>query len=174
MNLMELLEQEGGGSSVAKLAGQLGIDERKARQLIGSVSPAVAGGLQKRAQSTEGQSELAREIESGKYQRYVDDPQRLEEASAREEGNHALSQLFGSEDDSRQVAARASEETGLEKSLIEKALPLVAGLAMGALGKKSKEQGGLGGGLGSLAGILGGSDGKFGVEDVKNIGGKFF
>lgn len=174
MNLMDLLEQEGGGSSVAKLAGQLGIDEGKARQLISSVSPAVAGGLQRRAQSTEGQAELAREIESGKYRRYVDEPQRLEEASAREEGNHALSQLFGSEEDSRQVADHASQETGLDKSLIERALPLVAGLAMGALGKKSSEQGGLGGGLGSLAGMLGGGDGKFGVEDVKNIGGKFF
>src|SRR5690606_21383754 len=124
---------------------------------------------QRRVQSGEGQAELTRELESGRYERYVDDPQRLEEASAREEGNRALSQLFGSEDDSRQVAARASEETGLDKSLIERALPLVAGLAMGELGKKSQPQGG----LGSLAGLLGG-DGKLGMDDVKNLGGKFF
>ncbi len=169
MNLMDLLEQEGGRSSVAKLAGQLGIDEAQARQLMSSVSPAIAGGLQRRVQSGEGQAELTRELESGRYERYVDDPQRLEEASAREEGNRALSQLFGSEDDSRQVAGRASEETGLDKSLIERALPLVAGLAMGALGKKSQSQGG----LGSLAGLLGG-DGKLGMDDVKNLGGKFF
>ncbi len=174
MNLMDLLEQAGGRSSVAKLAGHLGIDESKARQLIGSVSPALAGGLQRRARSPEGQSELARDLESGQYRRYVDEPQRLEEPAAREEGNRALSQLFGSEDDSREVAARASEETGLDKSLVERALPLVAGLAMGALGKKTNEQGGLGGGLASLAGLLGGSDGKPGMDDVKNIGDKFF
>lgn len=173
MNLIDLLEQEGGRGSVAKLAGQLGIDESKARELISSVSPSVADGLQRRARSTEGQAELAREIESDKYQRYVDDPQRLEDAGAREEGNHALSQLFGGEDGSRQVAARASEETGLDKSLIERALPLVAGLAMGALGKKSSQQGGPGGGLGSLEGLLGG-DGRPGMDDVKNVRDRFF
>lgn len=69
MNLLDLLDQEGGGGSVANFAGQLGIDEAQARKLIGSVSPAMASGLQKRAQSTEGQSELAQEIGSGKYQR---------------------------------------------------------------------------------------------------------
>jgi hypothetical protein len=49
-----------------------------------------------------------------------------------------------------------------------------AGLAMGALGKKANAEGGLRGGLGSLAGLLGGGDGKFGVDDVKDLGGKFF
>lgn len=92
MNLLDLLEQEGGGGSVATLAGKLGIDEDQARRLIGSLSPAMASGLQKRAQSPEGQSELAREIGSDKYQRYLDEPDRLSEESARD-GKFGLDDL---------------------------------------------------------------------------------
>lgn len=169
MNLIDLLEQEGGGASIAKLAGQLGIDEAQARKLIGSVSPAMASGLQKRAQSTGGQSELAQELGSGKYQRYLDEPDRLTDANAREEGNQVLGRLFGSKEVSRNVAARASEDTGLDAGLIKQALPMVAGLAMAALGKKAGQQGGIGGGLASLAGLLDSGDGKFGLEDVRRF-----
>lgn len=169
MNLLDLLEQEGGARSVASLAGQLGIDEAQARKLIGSVSPAMASGIQKRAQSTEGQSGLAQEVGSGKYQQYLDEPDRLGDERAREEGNHVLEQMFGSKDVSRNVAARASEDTGLDSGLIKKALPMIAGLAMGVLGRKAGQQGGLGGGLGSLAGLFDGGDGKPGMDDLRRM-----
>lgn len=170
MNLLDLLETEGGGSTVAALAGKLGLDEDQARRLIGSLSPAMANGLQKRAQSPQGQSELERDIGSGRYQRYLDDPDRLSDESARDEGNQVLGQLFGSKEVSRNVADRASADTGLDSGLIKKALPIVAGLAMAALGKRAGQQGGLAGGLGSLAGLLdGGGDGKLGADDLRRL-----
>ncbi|HLT91546.1 MAG TPA: DUF937 domain-containing protein [Woeseiaceae bacterium] len=170
MNLLDLLEQQGGGSSIATLAGKLGIDEQQARKLIGSLSPAMAAGLQQRAQSPEAQAGLASEIETGRYQRYLDEPGRLADDSAREDGNHVLGQLFGSKDVSRSVADRASRDTGLDAGLVKQALPMVAGLAMGALGRQAGQQGGLGGGLGSIAGLLDGDgDGKLGLGDLRRL-----
>lgn len=173
MNLMNLLENEGGSSSVAKLADKLGIDKSKADELIGSVSPALLGGMQRKAQSTEGRAELENDIQSGKYQRYLDEPDRVGDEAAREEGNSILGHLLG-KDESRDVAARASEDTGLDQSLIEKALPIVAGLAMGAVGRKAGEQGS-GGPLSALTGLFsGGGDGGFGADDVRNLKNKLF
>jgi hypothetical protein len=169
MNLLDLLDSEGGGRAVAGLAGKLGIDEEQARQLIGSLSPAVATGLQKRAQSSDGQTELAQELGSGRFQRYLDQPDRLSDDRAREEGNQILGQLFGSKEVSRNVAARAAEHTGLDTGLIKQALPIVAGLAMGALSKKAGQQGSAGG-LSSLAGLLDTrGDGKFGLDDLRRL-----
>lgn len=99
---------------------------------------------------------------------------RLTDEDAREDGNNILGHLFGSKDVSRGVAAKAAEDTGFDASLIRKALPLVAGLAMGALGRKARSNGGHAGGLGALAGLLGGSDGNFDLDDVKRMAGKFF
>src|SRR5690606_25171140 len=109
------------------------------------------------------------EIGSGKFQRYLEQPDRLSDDSAREEGNHVLGQLVGSKEVSRNVAARAAEDTGLDTGLIKQALPIVAGLAMGVLSKKAGQQGGAGG-LSSRAGLLDtGGDGKFGLDDLQRM-----
>src|SRR5690606_12490528 len=113
----------------------------------------------------ESRAGLERALKSERHQRYLDDPDRLTDEDAREDGNNILGHLFGSKDVSRGVAARAAEDTGFDASLIRKALPLVAGLAMGALGRQAKS-GGNGGGLGALGGLLGGSDGNFDLDDV--------
>lgn len=44
---------------------------------------------------------------------------------------------------------------------------------MGAMGRKAAAEGGTEGGLSALAGILGGRDGKFDFDDVRNIAGRF-
>lgn len=169
MNLINLLENEGGGNSVAKLAGKLGIDPDQARKLIDSLSPEVTNGMQQQAQSPEGRAELERDLQSDKYQRYLDEPEQLDDETARAEGDSVLSHLLGSKDKG-DVAARASQDTGLDQSLIERALPMVAGMVMGAFGRKANQEGG---GLSSLTGLLG-SDGKPGMDDLRNLGGKLF
>jgi hypothetical protein len=42
-------------------------------------------------------------------------------------GNQILGHIFGSKDTSRDVAAQASEESGVDPSVLKKLLPIVAG-----------------------------------------------
>lgn len=134
----------------------------------------MLGGLKEQAQSAESREGLVRAIESGNHQRYLEEPDRLSDEATREDGNSILGHLFGSKDVSRNVAARAAENTGIDASLVKKALPIVAALAMGAMGRKATAESGNGGSLGALAGLLGSSDGKFDFDDVRNLAGKFF
>ena len=173
MNLTDLVEGAGGRDTIARLASQLGVDQADAQRLIGSLSPALLQGVRKQAESPESRAGLEQALQSERHQRYLDEPERLTDEDAREDGNNILGHLFGSKDVSRGVAAKAAEETGFDASLIKKALPLVAGLAMGALGRQTRSSAG-GGGLASLAGLLGDSDGKFNLDDVKRMAGKFF
>jgi hypothetical protein len=175
MNLTDLLESAGGSQSIAKLAAQFGLDTADAGKLIGALSPALVKGMQKQTVSPDTRAGLERAIQSERHQRYLDEPELLADEEARKDGNGILGHLFGSKDVSRDVAARAAEDTGIDAALIRKALPIVAGLAMGAMGRKAGARSGNGGGtLGALAGLLGGSDGKFGLDDVRNVAGKFF
>lgn len=172
MNLMNLLEKEGGSASVAKLAQQLGVDPAQASKIIEAVSPELVGGMQRQAKSADGRAGLASAIESDKHQRYLDEPERVGSDEMREDGNNILGHLLGGKDGSRNVADHAAQETGIDSSLIEKALPIVAGLAMGAMGHRARTDADGQGALGALSGLLG-DDGNFDLGDVKNAAGRF-
>ena len=98
------------------------------------------------------------------------------------DGNGILSHLLGSKAVSRQLADRTSKNTGLESGVLKKILPLVAGLAMGALSKQGNKSGILSGlkksrsssGLGSLVSLLDSDGDGSPIDDILGIAGKLF
>lgn len=178
MDLMDLLKSAGADAGIGTITKSIGLSSGDAGNLIKALSPALTRGLQRQNESTDGAAGFARALQNGSHQRYVDDPESLASEATRLDGNKILGHLFGSKDVSRNVAAHAAEETGLDSSLIKKALPLLASLVMGALSKKSNAGKALteesSGGLGSLAGILFGKGGGGGVDDIINLARKFF
>ncbi len=174
MDLMDLLGAAGADDSVGKLAGSVGLGKSETQNMIGALAPALMRSFQKQAGSSGGLEALQSALASGNHQRYVDEPDLMEADDSREDGNKILGHLFGSKDVSRNVAAQAAADTGIDADLIKKALPLVAGLAMGALSKKSNagasDSGDL---LGSLVGGMLGGDGG-GLDDLLGMAKKLF
>lgn len=167
MDLMDLLTKSGGGDSIGELAKVVGLGNSDTSSLIGALSPALISGLQK-----QGKSALRGALESGGHDKYIDQPDLLGSLGTRDDGNKILGHLFGSKDVSRNVAALAAKDTGIDQSTIKKALPLLATMAMGALNKKSSA-GAKGGGLGGLmGGLLGGSGSD--MDDLFSLAKKFF
>jgi len=178
MDLMELLKSAGDGNSIGELGGAVGLGSADTSKLIGALAPALMSGLQKNTASDDGLAGLKNALQTGGHDRYVDNPQLLRDEATRSDGNNILGHLFGSKDVSRNVAAHAAKETGIDAGLIKKALPLLAGLAMGAMSKKSSGGREVGssasaGGLGPLGDLIGGGDG-FGLDDVMGLAKKFF
>lgn len=178
MDLLDLLKSAGGDRSIGELAGAVGLDSKDTGKLIGALTPALLGGIQKNTQKDGGLAGLASALQSGGHQRYIEDPKLLRDSATRSDGNNILGHIFGSKDVSRNVAAHASKETGIDPSLIKKALPLLASLAMGAMSKKTSAGRDLepaqgSSGLGPLGDLLGGGDG-FGMDDVLGLAKKFF
>jgi hypothetical protein len=175
---MDLLEMSGGGSSVTALAKQLGIGGADTSNLVEALAPALMRGLQKQTERPESMEGLTQALASGRHQRYLNDPDALTGDEALVDGNKILGHLFGSKDVSRNVAAQAAQETGLDSVLIKKALPILAGLAMGALSKKGQgttgqpDSGILGGLIGSLLG--GGNNSGGGLDDILGLAKKLF
>ncbi len=178
MNLMDLLKSTGGGDSVGKLADAVGIGSGDAEKLVDALAPALMGGLKKNTTDDNGLAGLRRALETGGHDRYLDDPGLMGSADTRADGNRILGHIFGSKDVSRNVAAAASGETGIDAGLIKKALPLLATLAMGALNKKSSAGRDIGssarsGGLGPLGDLLN-MGGKSGLNDILGMAKKLF
>lgn len=179
MDLMDLLKATGGGDSIGQLAKAVGLGSSDTSKLVASVAPALMRGLQKKTTSDDGIAGLRRALESGGHDRYIDDPSLMRAAETRADGNNILGHIFGSKDVSRNVAAAAAKDSGLDAGLIKKALPLLASLAMGAMNKKSSAGRDLAssagsGGLGPLGDLLGKVSGKGGLDDILGMARKFF
>ena len=178
MDLLDLLSDTGGTKSLGNIAGQLGIGQSQTKDLVGALAPSLMRSLQKQTESGDSLAGLKNALAKGNHQRYIDEPELMMSDESRADGNKILGHLFGSKDVSRNVAAQASKSTGIDSGLIKKALPLVAGLVMGAVSKKSNggrdvdaTSGGLLGGL--MGSMLGGGDGDVGIDDVLGMVKKF-
>lgn len=174
MDLTDLIKMAGGENSVGELAGSLGLDSSATAGLIGALGPALMSGLAKQGNSGGGLDALQSVLAGGGHQKYIDQPELMQAGATRDDGNKILGHLFGEKEVSRGVAAKAAESTGLDPNLIKSALPMIAGLAMAALSKKSGETSD-GGGLGDLlSGLSGGADGDMGLDDLLGMAKKLF
>ena len=180
MDFMDVLKAAGGGDSIGQLVKSVGLGSSDTSKLVEAVAPALMRGVQKNTADDSGLAGLRRALETGGHDRYVDRPELLGADETRADGNNILGHIFGSKDVSRNVAAAAAKDTGIDASLIKKALPLLASLAMGVMSKKSSAGRDIGasaseGGLGPLGDLLGmGSKSGSGLDDILGMARKFF
>ena len=158
MNLQDLLNAAGGGKSVSELGSRLNLGSGDMGKLVDAVAPALMRSFQKEATSPDKLAALAKALERGDHDKYVDRPETMHTEEAEKDGNSILGHLFGNRDVSRAVASHAAASTGIDSSLLKKMLPVLANMVMGSLFKGAKGASGSrrGGGLGgALGGALG-------------------
>ena len=187
MNILDLVMSSGNGAAVRQLGSQLGLSEAQTASALSALVPALAGGVQRNAQSPDGLAGLAAALSSGRHQQYIENPTVLGDPATVTDGNGILGHIFGSKEVSREVASRASAQTGIGADVLKRMLPLVATLVMGGLAQRSAQGGSpLGGGpalggaagAGGLAGMLGSlldqdRDGSV-LDDITGLMGRTF
>jgi hypothetical protein len=150
MNLLDSILTTNGGGAVSQLAKQFGLREDQTASAIQNLVPALAGGLHRNI-SQGGLADVLGALTKGQHQRYLDDPSSLVSEEVRDDGNKILGHVLGSKDVSRQVAAQASQRTGISESILKQMLPAVASLTMAALSKGASSSGRSAGGVGDIA-----------------------
>ena len=149
MSILETILKSQGGALVKQVAGSFNLDEGQAGAAISKLLPALTQGMKRNVEQPSGLESLLGALQGGNHSRYVEQPEAVTRAETIQDGNAILGHLLGSKDVSRQVAARAAEQTGVDSGVLKKMLPMVAAMAMGSLSKES--QGG-----GALSALLGG------------------
>lgn len=175
MDLLRTIIESQGRGFAQQIANQLGVAPSDAENVIGQITPALGRGLARNSGSAGGLGALLGALETGNHARYLEDPSLAVARSGVDEGNKILGHILGSKDVSRQLASRASEQTGVDGSLIKKMLPMIATMAMGALSNKNAESAGTGDGLGGVLGaFLGADNDNSMVDDLLGMAGKLF
>lgn len=158
MQVTDILAQMGGLKTMAQ---ELGIDESQAASGVSALLPAILGGFKKQAQAQPeglgGLGSLLGSLGGGDLLDQVLSPKPTDVG----QGNAILGQIFGSEDVNQAVAQNAAQQSGLDASLLQKMLPMVAMAVTGLMAKPQGTDGestpASGAGMGdSLGGLLGG------------------
>lgn len=146
----------GSGMDIGALASKFGLSPEQTTAAMGSLMPAVLGGLQKKAEA--GDLAGVQGAAAG-----IDQPDTAG-------GNDILGHIFGSKDVSRQVADHAAGQSGVSSTVLKAMLPIVAAMAVKHFaggGGGAAGGGGLGGMLGS---VLGGGGGAGGLGGLGGLG----
>ena len=156
MDIMDIIQKSGGIESMAR---ELGVDQNVAMAGAGALLPAILGGFKKNAQSQSSGLEGLVGMIGGMGGGGLLDNVLGSQPTSIDQGNNVLGEIFGSKDVSRSVAGNASEQTGIDSSMLKKMLPMVAMMVAGYMAKQGGQDGGQssGGGIGGmLGGVLGG------------------
>jgi len=154
MDLLQAILSAQGGSTVQQLGRNFGLGEAETVSAVQSLLPALAAGLKRNTSQEGGLESLMTALSGGSHGRYLDDLSLLGADDTTRDGNGILGHLLGSKDVSRQVAVRASAQTGIGADVLKKMLPVLASLAMAALSKQSAGPGFQQGAPGRQGGIL--------------------
>jgi hypothetical protein len=182
MDLLQSVLNAGGGDAVSQLAQKFGLSESDVTAGISSLLPAIAGGVQGKMATPDGLNSLLSTLASGQHAKYADDPNAVNHPDAAADGTSALNDLIGGAGAHQQVAQQAAQQTGISSDTLMQMLPVVASLAMGAMGKQvssgdmqnagaAEQSNGL---LGMVGPLLGGGNSSPLASEVVGLASKFF
>jgi hypothetical protein len=136
MKLFETIRSAGEGAIVANLAAEAGVDRSAAEEGLRVLLPELGRAIRRAGgEGGAGTPALEAALRDERYGRYLDDPAALSDPAAADDGERVLAEVLdGGERDRlvRQVAAATAPGEGE----VRKLLPLVATLAMAALGQR--------------------------------------
>lgn len=174
MNILEsLLNAQGSG--VQQLMGQqigqqlgqqFGLTASQTQAALGALLPALAGAVNQNMRAPGGLEGLLGALGNGQHGRYLEQPDLLGQPQTVQDGNGILGHLLGGKEVSRELASRASAQSGIGADILRKMLPVLATVVMGGLARQMSGGGaamggspggglnsGASGGMGGLAGL---------------------
>ncbi|MEO0578216.1 MAG: DUF937 domain-containing protein, partial [Pseudomonadota bacterium] len=143
MSILETILKANNGDLVKQVAGSLDIKPQDAGAAIAKMLPALTGSMKNNVNASGGLDSLLGALTRGNHARYVDNPAEVVRDTGIADGNAILGHLLGSKQRSREVAAEASRDTGMDVGILKKMLPMIATMAMGSLSKQQSQGGAL-------------------------------
>jgi hypothetical protein len=138
MKLFDMIRAAGGGKFVAALASQAGIQPDEAEEAMRALLPEIGRAIRRTEESGSGAAAVSHAMHDERYARYLDQPEALGEPAAVSDGERVLDDVL--DDDERgPLIRRVAAGIGPNEGEVRKMLPLVATLAMAALGQKLRD-----------------------------------
>jgi hypothetical protein len=135
VKLFDTIRAAGGGEIVAALAAKAGIGPDDAEEALQALLPAIGHAIRQTEESGSGAAVVSAAMHDERYARYLEQPDALAEPAAVADGERVLEDVL--DDDERgDLIRRVAAEIGPDEEEVRTLLPLIATLAVAALGQK--------------------------------------
>lgn len=141
MNAIELLREADGGAGISALSQQFGLTTDQVEAVIAGVAPHMIARIERNTLSRGGVADLVALLGAAQAGG-LGNSHEIGSDLGRHQGNALLEQVFGTRDQSRAVAARASYASGIGDGIIKAMLPYIASMVIKAI--VNRTSGGLG------------------------------
>jgi hypothetical protein len=138
VKLYDVIRSAGGGAIVEALASEAEISRDQAEQALRLLLPDLGRAIRRTAESRTGAPAVHAAIQDERYARYLEDPAALHEPAAAADGQRVLMEVLG-EEQRAELVRGAAAAINADDDRVRKLLPLVATLAMAALGQQLRE-----------------------------------
>ena len=133
-NLYEILAEAQNGEAMAEIGRAYGLTQEQTDAAVAALLPAISMGLKRATETPEGLGNLFALMAQQPYlYASYNDPRAAFSPQALAAGNAALSQMFGSPEASRAIAAQAQNLSGVTSAILKKLLPVIVGMIISGL-----------------------------------------
>ena len=133
-NLYEILAEAQNGEALTEIGRAYGLTQPQTEAAVAALLPAISMGLKRATETPEGLGNLFALMAQQPYlYASYDDPRAAFSPQALAAGNAALSQMFGSPEASRAIAAQAQNLSGVTSAILKKLLPVIVGMIISGL-----------------------------------------
>jgi hypothetical protein len=138
VKLFDTIRSAGGGKFIDALAARAGIAPGAAEEAMAALLPEIGHAIRRTEESGSGAAVVHAAMRDERYGRYLEQPEALAEPAAVADGEHVLDDVL--DDDERgDLIRRVAAAVGPDEAAVRDMLPLVATLAMAALGQKLRD-----------------------------------
>jgi hypothetical protein len=139
VKLLDTIRSAGGGEIVAALAAKARIGPDEAEEALRALLPEIGRAIRRTEESGSGAAVVSAALHDERYARYLEQPNALGEPAAVADGERMLEDVL--DDDERgDLIRRVAAEIGPDEAEVRAMLPLVATLAVAALGEKLRDR----------------------------------
>ena len=138
MSLYDVIRSAGDGEIVGALAKYAGGSREQAERALRVLLPELGRAIRRTAESRTGAPAVHAAMRDERYARYLQDPAALDDPGALTDGERALLEIL--DDEQREQLIRGTAAAiDADEDRARRLLPLVATLAMAALGQQLRE-----------------------------------
>lgn len=135
MNLIQLIDKAGGEESLARVGSSADVSATELSSILSAASPLLIQKLHGRMQDAAGRNWLRRQRDSGGPQQFIDRPMLMDSSAVGIEGNRVLESLVGGQSVAEQIVLRLVDQTAISRKKVQRVLPAIAVLFVGAVCK---------------------------------------
>lgn len=139
MKLDDIIRAAGRGEIVDELAKDAGVDRDQADRVLRSLLPDIGRAIRRAGERRTGAPTVHAAMQDERYAGYLEDPALLREPAAAANGERVLAEVMD-EAQRNELIRDAAAAVQAEEAAVRRLLPLIATLAMAAIGKRLREE----------------------------------